>query len=269
MGDRTPAPDAARPVRVVVVDDEAHARDKLRRYLDEVPGCTLAGEASDGRMAVRVIEAVRPDVVLLDIHMPELDGFDVLDAVAVEPLPHVVFVTASDTHAVRAFEVHALDYLLKPVDRGRFADAMARARAALETAGAAGADPSGARTTIDRAAADASPGREPLRRFLVRSRGRMELVPVTAVDWIGAAGNYVEVHTGADTHLVRGTMARLETRLPEEHFARIHRSTIVNLNRVAALHPWSHGDLEVELVDGTRLRLSRRYRGDLDARFGP
>ena len=279
---------AADPVRVVIVDDEALGRSKLLRYLEEVPGFEWVGEAGDGLSAVELIEEVRPDVVLLDIQMPELDGFDVLDALEFEPLPRIVFVTAHDNHAVRAFQVQALDYLLKPVDRRRFEEAMERAREAVlsgrraaeleasvhnaagEEAGRETAPPS---TPVRRAAADVArevaPSRGPLTRFLVRSRGRMQLIPVSEVDWIGAAGNYAELHVGADTHLVRGTMAGLGARLPKEGFVRIHRSTIVNLDRIESLDPWSHGDLEVVLLDGTRLRLSRRYRGALEAMFGP
>lgn len=280
------------PVRVAIVDDEAHGRGKLRRYLEEVPGFEWVGEAADGVSAVELIEEIRPDVVLLDISMPELDGFDVLDALQLEPLPRIVFVTAHDNHAIRAFQVHALDYLLKPVDRGRFGEAMERVReAVLLSRGAAelpalpsSLDPSEAgrsaepeadgpsapvRRAVEEVAQEVAPSRSPLRRFLVRSRGRMQLIPVSEVDWIGAAGNYAELHVGDDTHLVRGTMASLEGRLPAERFVRIHRSTIVNLDRIESLHPWSHGDLEVVLLDGTRLRLSRRYRGALEAMFGP
>lgn len=265
-------PPAVAAVRVVIVDDEAHGRSKLERYLDELPGFQWVGEAADGLSAVELIEEVRPDVCLLDIAMPELDGFDVLDALEVEPLPHIVFVTAHDTHAVRAFEVHALDYLLKPVDRGRFGEAMERVREAVlqSRRGRGPAVPSAPpRSVAAGVAEEISPSRGPLSRFLVRSRGRMQLIPASQVDWIGAAGNYAELHVGEETHLVRGTMSGLEARLPEERFVRIHRSTIVNLDRIESLHPWSHGDLEVVLVNGTRLRLSRRYRGALEAMFGP
>ena len=246
-------------LRVVVVDDEPRAREKLRRYLSDDPRVRLVGEAGDGVSAVRVVEEERPDLVLLDIQMPELDGFDVLASLDLDPLPRIVFVTAHDEHAVRAFEVNALDYLLKPVDRARLAEAVTRAAAAP-----AGAPPD------PRDVLHARPGPpRPLTRFLVRSRGRMHLVAVRDVDWIGAAGNYVELHVGDATHLVRGTLQSLEDRLPDVAFARIHRSTIVNLDRVRALHPWSHGDLQVELTDGTELRLSRRYRDRIEAMFGP
>lgn len=252
---RTPAHE---PGRVVVVDDEPHARDKLRRYLADDPRVEWVGEAGDGASAVTLIEELAPDVVLLDIQMPEMDGFDVLAALDEERMPAVVFVTAHDDHAVRAFEVAAVDYLLKPVDRARFGEALGRALATgVASRGAV------------RHVVDALPPRRPLERFLVRRRGRMHFVAADDVDWIGAAGNYVELHVGETTHLVRGTLQTLEARLSSARFARIHRSTIVNLDRVAALHPWSHGDLQVELADGTELRLSRRYRDRLEETFGP
>lgn len=238
--------------RIVIVDDEPPARDKLRRFVDEDGRARIVGEAGDGLEAVRVIEQERPDIVLLDIQMPELDGFDVLAALEVEPLPHVIFVTAHDEHAVRAFEVRALDYLLKPVDRRRFTDALDRA---LDTPDA------------DPRAALAGASTRPLERFLVRVRGRMRLVTVDDVDWIGGADNYVELHAGGETHLVRGTLREVEARLPER-FVRIHRSAIVNLDRVRELHGWSHGDFLIELRDGTELRLSRRYRDRLAGVFG-
>jgi two-component system LytT family response regulator len=245
---------------VVVVDDEPPARDKLRRFIEEDGRAHIVGEAGDGLEALRVIEAAAPDLVFLDIQMPEMDGFEVLEALDLDVLPRVVFVTAHDQHALRAFEVRALDYLLKPVDRQRFSDALERA---LEVTGASPA-PHDARSVL----AELPPERRVLERFLVRSRGRMLLVPAASVDWIGGAGNYAELHVGPDMHLVRGTLAEIEARLPSERFARIHRSAIVNLDRVKALHPWSHGDLLLELADGTELRLSRRYRGRLEGIFG-
>ena len=237
---------------LVIVDDEPPARDKLRRFVTDDGRARIAGEAGDGLEAVRVIEAERPDIVLLDIQMPELDGFAVLEALDLDPLPHIIFVTAHDEHALRAFEVRALDYLLKPVDRRRFTEALDRALEHPRT---------DARTAL------AGVTDRLLERFLVRVRGRMRLVSVEEVDWIGGAGNYVELHAGGEAHLVRGTLREIEARLPER-FVRIHRSAIVNLDRVKELHGWSHGDLMVEMADGAELRLSRRYRDRLDGVFG-
>lgn len=237
-------------LRVMIVDDEGPARAKLRRYLEDDRRWEVVGEATNGEEAVRRIESLTPDVVLLDIQMPVLNGFDVLRAVEVDPMPYVIFVTAHEEHAVRAFEVRALDYLLKPVDRERLAEAMGRATEA------------GSQNMADLLGAQSDRSR--LERFLVRERGRLILVAVDDVDWIGAAGNYVELHVGRDTHLLRGTLGELERKLAGAGFARIHRSTIVNLDRVKEFQTWSHGDLLVLLEDGTELKMSRRYRDGLN-----
>jgi two-component system LytT family response regulator len=241
----------------LIVDDEAPARAKLRLYLEADERAVVVGEATNGLEAVERVESLRPELVLLDVQMPGLDGFEVLAALQDGELPHVVFVTAHDEHAVRAFEVRALDYLLKPVDRGRLRSAVDR----VIEAGRPGRD--ALRVLEDRPTATS-----PLERFLVRERGRLRLVPVGDVDWIGAAGNYVELHVGDHTHLVRGTLNELESRLPERRFVRVHRSTIVNLDRVRELQPWSHGDLLLVLHGGTELRLSRRYRDRIQGVFG-
>lgn len=252
-------PDARTPRTVVIVDDEPRAREKLQRYLAEEGRVRVVGEAGDGLAAVRTIEETRPDIVLLDVQMPEMDGFEVLAALDVDPLPHIIFVTAHDEHAVRAFEVRALDYLLKPVVRDRLTEAIDRAS---KEAG-------GGRPDVSALLAHGPGAHRPLSRFLVRTRSRMELVPVEDVDWIASASNYVELHVGGTSHLVRGTLQDLEERLPSERFVRIHRSTIVNVDRIAVLHPWSHGDLQVQLKDGTELRMSRRYRDRFHSMFGP
>lgn len=244
-------------LRVLIVDDEAPARTKLLRYLEADDRTEVVGEAANGVEAVERIESLRPDVVLLDVQMPGLDGFDVLAALERDAVPHIVFVTAHDEHAVRAFEVRALDYLLKPVDRERLRSAIGRVlEADRRTA-----------SPFD-VLEDRPRSGELLERFLVRERGRLRLVPVADVDWIGAAGNYVELHVGRSTHLVRGSLKELDDRLPAGRFARVHRSTIVNLDRVKELQPWSHGDLLVLLDDGTELRLSRRYRDRIQGVFG-
>jgi len=244
-------------LRVLVVDDEAPARAKLRRYLQDDPRTDLVGESANGEAAVQDIEALQPDVVLLDVRMPVLDGFEVLEALDVEKMPYVIFVTAHDGHAVRAFDVQALDYLLKPVDRDRLKAAIDRAMA-----------PGAPIQDVSRILRERPGSEAPLARFMVRERGRLILVAASDVDWIGAAGNYVELHVGSAVHLVRGTLAELEERLPADRFVRVHRSTIVNLDRVKELQPWSHGDLQMILNDGTEIRLSRRYRDRLTGIFG-
>lgn len=251
--------DAGR-LRTVIVDDEPHARSKLRRFIEADGRMTLVGEAGDGVEAVDLLESSRPDLVFLDIQMPEMDGFGVLAELDPAVNPRVVFVTAHDQHALRAFEVRALDYLLKPVDPERFTEAVERA---IDAHGK-GAEPD-PRSVLSELPSE----RRTLERFLVRSRGRMMLVPTSRVDWIGSASNYVELHCAGETHLVRGTLQDLEERLDPARFARIHRSTIVNLERVKELHPWSHGDLLLILQDGTELRLSRRYKDRLGGVFGP
>lgn len=251
-----------RRLTTVVVDDEPHARAKLRRFMDADGRLELVGEAGDGLEAVRVVEETRPDLLFLDIQMPEMDGFEVLQELDPAVDPRVVFVTAHDQHALRAFDVRALDYLLKPVDPERFEEAVDRAVEAYGAGAGVRPDP---RSVLAELPAD----RRALTRFLVRSRSRMLLVPTERVDWIGAAGNYVEIHCGKETHLVRGTLQDLEARLDPARFVRIHRSTMVNLERIKELHPWSHGDLLVVLTDGAELRLSRRYRDRLAGVFGP
>jgi two-component system LytT family response regulator len=252
---------AERPkLRTVIVDDEPHARAKLRRFLADDGRVELVGEAGDGLDALRVLEETRPDLLFLDIQMPEMDGFGVLEELDPEVDPRVVFVTAHDQHALRAFEVRALDYLLKPVDSERFTEAVDRAVEAQQAGESADA-----RAVLSELPAE----RRLLKRFLVRARSRMVLIPAARVDWIGSASNYVELHCAGETHLVRGTLQELEGRLDPARFVRIHRSTIVNLERVKELHPWSHGDLLVRLEDGTELRMSRRFRDRLEGVFGP
>lgn len=248
-----------RRLRIAVVDDEPPARFKLRKFLEDHPRAELVGEAGDGVEAVRLIEELRPDVVLLDVQMPELDGFDVLEALDMDELPHVVFITAYDEFAVRAFEVRALDYLLKPVDRDRFDTAIERAMEMVER-GAAGEE---AGDRVRSTAAELRTRQGPLQRFLVRSRGRMWFVRAEQVDWIEAAGNYIKLHVGDGTHMIRGVLKDVADRLDPDRFVRIHRSTIVNLESIRELQEWSHGDCLVLLKDGTELRLSRRYRDRL------
>jgi two-component system LytT family response regulator len=269
-------------LRVLIVDDEAFARQRLRRLLSEQPDVEVVGEAANGREAVALITTHDPDVVLLDVQMPRIDGFGVLRALD-GPAPLVIFVTAFDEHAVAAFNVHAFDYILKPVDPARFAEAIARARAQVEQSTAAerhaklvaflDAAPGGAaREPAAALPTDAMPnvsGRGPLDRLLVKEEGRMYFVPVTEIDWIEAFGNYARLHTGPRTHLIRETMATLERALDARRFARIHRSTIVNLDRIRQMDLWGSGDYMVRLADGTQLKLSRWYRDRLEARMKP
>jgi two-component system LytT family response regulator len=267
-------------LRVLIVDDEAFARQRLRRLLTEESDIEIVGEASNGREAISMITTHNPDVVLLDVQMPRVDGFGVLRGLD-GPAPLVIFVTAFDEHAVAAFDVHAFDYILKPVDAARFADAIARARTQIAQSTAAERhaklvdflDARSGTPARDQAAPAAEPasalGRAPLDRLLVKEEGRMYFVPVAEIDWIEAFGNYARLHTGARTHLIRETMATLERALDTRRFARIHRSTIVNLDRIKQMDLWGSGDYMVRLADGTQLKLSRWYRDRLEARLRP
>jgi two-component system LytT family response regulator len=239
-------------LRVLVVDDEPPARRKLITLLAQESGIELVGEAANGLDAVTAIAARAPDVVFLDIQMPGLDGFEVLDKIEPDARPLVVFVTAYDQHAVRAFEVHAVDYLLKPFDRSRLQACLERIRGRSESW----------KAQVEQLLAEMKPRRY-LNRVMVKSRGRVIFLKVDEIDWIETSANYVELHVGKQTFLLRETLSTLEEKLDPQQFARVHRSTIVNLDRIQELQPWSHNDSLVLLKDGTKLRMSRRYRGKM------
>lgn len=252
-------------IRVLIVDDEAPARSKVRRLLRPHADLELVGEASTGTEAIRLARETRPDLILLDVQMPAPDGLGVVRELqkAGAPVPYVVFLTAYDAYAVQAFELHAVDYLLKPFDAARFDHAVERARAAILTR---------AEPLDDRLARliEALRAPEPyMDRLLVRQGQKSVLLRIADVDWIEAAQNYVILHSAGTQYMVRGTLQELEARLDPARFARVHRSRIVNLDRVQELHPWSHGDVQLVLVDGTRLMLSRRYRDRLPTLGGP
>jgi len=250
-------------IRTVIVDDEPLARDAIRLRLKDEPDVDVVGEAATGPAAVALIENALPDVVFLDVQMPGMDGFEVLDKVASTWLPIVVFVTAYDRYALKAFETHALDYLLKPFTRDRFQAALERARAAFANAG----DPSAQRGLVkllnDRSRSPADESKGYLVRFAVKHHRGMRLVRVRDIHYIQACGNYAEIHSPGGTHLVRMTMLELEQRLDPAMFVRIHRSTIVRIDRIRNIAAASHGDFDLTLHDGTVLRLSRSYRGQL------
>jgi two-component system LytT family response regulator len=249
-------------IRTVIVDDEPPARDKLRGFLVRHSAFELVGEAGDGLAAVALLETLQPDLVLLDIQMPELDGFEVLSALEGARLPHVIFVTAHNDYAVQAFEVGAVDYLLKPVAPDRFDQALDRAEARLRQ----GADP-GFADRLAQVLQQMAPARPRVERFLVKERGRSSFLAVAEIDWIEAAGNYLKLHARSGTHLVRATMKEIEARLDPARFARIHRTALVNLDRVRYLEPASHGDQQVVLQSGETLTLSRRFRDRLPRTF--
>jgi len=249
--------------RVVIADDEPLARERLRMLLEGQADIEVIAECQDGTQAIDAIRRLRPDLVFLDVQMPGATGFEVVAALDQERLPLVVFVTAFDKYALRAFDVHALDYLLKPFDRDRFLQALTRARNQLDRP---------ANGDLRRRLLDLVRNLEPapprLDRFVIKSGGRVFFVRADEIDWIESAGNYVKLHVGADVHLFRETMNALEAQLSPETFYRIHRCYIVNIERVKELQPWFNGEYVVLLRTGARLTLSRGYREKLQDRIG-
>jgi len=250
-------------LRVLIVDDEPLVRAGIRRLLAEEDGVTVAGEARHGREALAHIARHAPDIVFLDVQMPEMDGLDVVRALAGTTLPAIVFVTAYDRYAVQAFELHAIDYLLKPFDKDRFRAALERARRHL-----AARDAAGLAERMTELLALLRPQSGWLSRFLVRTGTRTLVVNVDDVEWIEAADNYVRLHGPGGRHVVRETMKNLELRLDPAAFVRVHRSAIVHLARVTELRPLPGGDTTVVLRSGGTVTLSRRYQEAFERRMG-
>jgi two-component system LytT family response regulator len=249
---------------VLIVDDERPARTKVRRYVSADPDVGSIFEAPDGVRAVDVIREESPDLVFLDVQMPGLDGFGVVEALAPDALPHVVFVTAFDDYAVRAFDVHAVDYVMKPFDAERLGRALERAKAAI-----ASRRDGGEAARMERLLTDVRRERpERLERLLVQGAERSVLLPLTRVDRLESARNYVVLHAGRESFRVRSTLDRLEQRLDPRRFVRVSRTAMVNVERIAELKPESHSDWVVILSDGVKLRLTRTFRDRLE-RFGP
>ncbi|HEX8137193.1 MAG TPA: LytTR family DNA-binding domain-containing protein [Pyrinomonadaceae bacterium] len=254
-------------IKTLIVDDEPLARRNLRALLKDDPEILIVGEAGSGPEALKAIRAQAPDLVFLDVQMPGMNGFEVLENLDGETLPAIVFVTAFDRYALKAFEVHALDYLLKPFDDSRFERALRQAKARLEQREIKQLSRKLLALLEERAAKlDAEPEREPyLNRLMVKSAGRVYFLKVEEIDWIEADNYYAKLHTGRKAHLLRETMNDLETRLDPEKFLRIHRSAIVNLDRVREMHPHFNGDYIVVLEDGTQLKMSRSRREQIRA----
>lgn len=257
-------------LRALIVDDEIHSRDVVRHMLKHHPDILIVGEAANGARALDEIRAKRPDVVFLDIRMPKLGGIELVDALQEKAPPVIVFVTAHDTYAVQAFQRCAFDYLLKPFDQERFNQTLERVRQRFRTKQDAdfgrrlrevfdqhtGAEPR--RDQAEMAVQPATPQR--LARFVVKESGRVFFVPVPSADWLEASGNYVGLHVGTKTHLIHETLANVEQMLDPRKFLRIHRSTIVNVDRIKELQPFTNAEFIVILHDGTRLKLSRSFR---------
>lgn len=275
-------------IRALIVDDEPLARERLRSLLQDESDIELSGEFENGTKAVDAIRKDAPDLLFLDVQMPEMDGFGVLQAIGPDRVPAVIFVTAYDEYALRAFDANATDYLLKPFDQERFRRSLDRARSHLQMGRAGNVNdklqslmrylnidptqlsqlpqsPSGAPQTGTSQGNGHSTQSD---RLVVKSGGRVYFLKTDEIDWVEAAGNYVRLHVSKDSHLLRETMNGIETKLDTRRFMRIHRSTIVNLERIKELQPWFHGDYVVLLRDGTRLTLSRGYRDRLQTVLG-
>ena len=258
-------------IRCLVADDEPLAREAIRSCAELDPDLEIAGEATDGREAIEAVESIRPDLLFLDVQMPEADGFEVLAGLASRgvPLPATIFVTAFDSYALRAFEAHALDYLLKPIREDRFRDAVATARSRIVAERGWRAAESLRRWIAGGGPAEAvtGPGTRP-HRIPVKSRGRIELVTLDEVEWIESEGNYVRLHLASRSHLVRETMNGIEARLDPTKFLRIHRSAIVNVAFIRDLRPWFTGEYIVRLRCGKELTLTRTHRDALQRLLG-
>ena len=243
------------PTKVLVVDDEPLARQRILDLLKEEEDLEVIGQARNGQEAVEKIEAEKPDLVFLDVQMPEVDGFGVIRALGAENMPHVIFVTAYDQYALQAFEVNALDYLLKPFDQERFYVALARAREQLNRQ-----QDDTISHQIRRLLEDVRPEDGTVDRLIIKSEGRIFFIKTGDIDWVEAAGNYVTLHVGGEDYLMRETMAGMEEKLDPKQFIRIHRSHIVNIESIKEIKPWFNGEYHVDLKDGTQLTLSRKYR---------
>jgi two-component system, LytTR family, response regulator len=242
-------------IRTLIADDEPLAREGIRRILEREPALSVIGECENGQETVDAVRRDPPDLLFLDIQMPGLDGFQVLESLDRTQLPLVVFVTAYEEHAVHAFEIHALDYVLKPPDESRVHEAVVRACGVLEQK-----EKDAAVARMLEMLGTMKAPRQATARLMVPSRGKITFVKVEEIDWIEAQGDYVQIYSAGKKFLLRRKVSALEQELPEETFARIHRSTIVNVTRVRELQPMYHGDYAVILQDGTRLTMSRSYR---------
>jgi two-component system LytT family response regulator len=252
-----------RRIRTLIVDDEPLARRRLRRRLNQHADVDIIGDCANGREAIAAIREQAPDLVFLDVQMPEMDGFAVMDALEAERMPLVIFVTAYDQYALRAFEVYALDYLLKPFDRQRFDKALQRAKSRLQTEKGSEINQ---RTLalLEEIKARTSH----IERLIVKAGGRAFFLKTEEIDWIEAEGKYVRLHVGKESYLLRETISSLESQLDPKRFPRIHRSTIVNIDRIRELQPWFHNEYRVMLRDGTQLMLSRSCRKRLGELLG-
>lgn len=244
-----------RRISTLIVDDEALARRRIKSLLADDAGIEVIGECSDGQKAVEAIHALAPELVFLDVQMPVMNGFDVIRSIGSERMPVVIFVTAYDQYALEAFEVHAVDYVLKPFNRARFEKTVTHAKSLIRRMQAGSFN--GPLLTL---LGSLQRKQEMPERFMIKSSGRIVFLRAEDIDWMETVGNYVRFHVGRDSHLMRETMNGMELKLDPQRFMRIHRSTIVNIDRVKELQPWTKGEYVVIMRDGARLHMSRRYR---------
>jgi two-component system LytT family response regulator len=252
------------PIRALIVDDEPLARELLGSLVSAAPGFTLVGECRNGREAVEVLRASPPDVVFLDVQMPELSGFGVVEEVGVERMPVTVFVTAYNEHALRAFDAQALDYLLKPFDDERLARTLKRVEARVRQARGGGEVAPRLMALLE----TLQQRERYAERLVLREEGRASFLPVGDIDWVEAAGKHVQVHARGATHTVRESITTLEAQLDPRRFVRVHRSAIVNLDRVREIQGWFHGDFVLLLENGTQVTTGRGYRERLQELLG-
>jgi two-component system, LytTR family, response regulator len=245
-------------IRTLIVDDMLLARKRVKRYLANDPDIEIVGEASDGREAVEAVRELKPDLMLLDVQMPEVDGFEVISRLSGEKLPLVIFITAFDHFALRAFEVHAVDYLLKPFDAERLQRALERAKVQLQHA-----QQTNLESRMNALLQDITGTPRNVKRLAVKTNGRTIFLNVDEIDWIEAAGNYLKLQAGKESHMIRERISQIENKLDSSQFVRIHRSYIVNLDRIKEMQPLFNGDQVVILRSGKRLTMSRTYRDRL------
>ncbi|MFZ4621372.1 MAG: LytR/AlgR family response regulator transcription factor [Bacteroidota bacterium] len=251
-------------IRAIIVDDEPLAREKVRLFAQGEKDIEIVDMCSNGFEALASYQRSKPDLIFLDIQMPEMNGFEFLDRISSEPLPGIIFITAFDEFALRAFEFHALDYLLKPYDRERFSKALDHARQSIRSLNR----PDITEEQIKSLLLSVNQPTAILDRLIVKSGGRVIFLRIEEIDWMEAAGNYVKLHTGNESHLIRETMNNLESQLPPLKFIRIHRSTIVNIEKIKELLPYFNGEYKVVLHNNTQVIMSRNFKENFTKLLG-
>jgi two-component system, LytTR family, response regulator len=251
-------------IRVIIADDEPLAREKTSLFVKNISDLEVAAVCENGNEAIAACKHFHPDLLLLDIQMPEVSGFDVVQRLSPENIPGIIFVTAYDEFALQAFEYHAIDYLLKPFDFERFYSAINRARTLLQTNHERNSRDAQMKMLLD----SIEKKEPPLNRLVVKTDGRIIFLKIGEIDWMEAAGNYIKLHVGSESYLVRATMNNIEKQLDPEKFLRIHRSSIINIERIKELRPWFNGDYKVVLNGNEQLVLSKGYRSSFNKLVG-